>query len=127
MNRVVRILACLPGAYLLANAMAWVLNPARAAERVGMSLLDETARGSQIGITGAYFLVGALLAFVGAWKAQPGWLFAAALVPGTTAGLRLLAWGNYDATLATPSLTADLLMAATLLLATWWLRRDQAA
>ena len=125
MNRVVRILACLPGAYLLANAMAWVLNPNRAAERVGMSLLDEAGRGAQIGISGTYFLIGALLALVGAWKAQPGWLFAAALVPGATAGLRLLAWGNYDATLAAPSLSADLLMTATLLFATWWLRRER--
>lgn len=105
--------------------MAWLLNPARAAERVGMSLLDETARGAQIGITGTYFLIGALLAFIGAWKAQPGWLFAAALLPTATAALRLLAWGSHDATLATPSLTADLLMAAALLFATWWLRRER--
>lgn len=127
MNRVVRILACLPAAYLLANAMAWVLNPERAAVRIGMALLDESARGAQISITGTYFFIGALLALVGAWKAQPSWLFAAALLPGATAGLRLLAWGNHAAALATSSLLADLLMAAVLLLAAWWLRRERAS
>ncbi len=104
--------------------MAWVLNPVRAADRIGMSLLDEAGRGAQIGITGTYFLIGALLAFVGACRAQPGWLFTAAILPGATAALRLLAWGNHDAALATPSLAADSLMATTLLLAAWWLRRE---
>ena len=126
MNRVVRILACLPAAYLLANAMAWVLNPARAAERIGMSLLDETARGAQIGITGTYFLIGAVVALVGAWKARPSWLFVAALLPGATAAMRLLAWGNHEAALATPSILAEAMMATVLLLAAWWLRRERA-
>ena len=107
--------------------MAWVLNPSRAAERIGMSLLDEAARGAQIGITGTYFLIGALLALIGAWKAAPSWLIAATVVPGATAGLRLLAWGNHEAALATPSLLADLLMATVLLLAAWWLRRERAS
>lgn len=123
MNRVVRILACLPGAFLLANGMAWVLNPARAAERIGMPAPVAETLGSQLGMAGAYFVVGAALAFIGAWKGRPGWLFAAAAMPGLSAALRLLAWGNHGAALPTQLVAGDALMAVVLLGAAWWLRQ----
>lgn len=124
MNRVVRILACLPGAFLLANGMAWVLNPVRAAERVGLPPPAADTLGSQLGMAGAYFVVAAALAFIGAWKGRPGWLLAAAAMPGLSAALRLLAWGNHGAALPAHLVTGDGLMAAVLLGAAWWLRRS---
>ena len=124
MNRVARIVVCIPGALLLANAFGWVINPALAAERLGMPILDELALSTQVGNSGALFLSSAIMIFIGAWTQRTTWLMAAALAMTATAIMRFIAYAAHGAEFASEFITVEILITAVLVAVSWHLNRE---
>ena len=127
MNRVARIVVCLPGAMLLANAFGWIINPTLAAERLGMPILEGLALSTQIGNSGALFLSSAIMIFIGAWTQKTTWLIAAAIAMGATMLMRMIAYAAHEAELASQFITVELLIVAVLVAVAWYLNREQGA
>lgn len=124
MNRVARIVVCLPGALLLANAFGWVINPALAAERLGMPILEGLALSTQVGNSGALFLSSAIMIFIGAWTERTAWLLAAAMAMAAAAIMRFIAYAAHEAEFASQFITVELLITLVLVVVAWHLNRE---
>ncbi|MBQ0759812.1 MAG: hypothetical protein KBT72_09165, partial [Zhongshania sp.] len=56
MLKLLRIIVALPAILFLMIGVRWAVDPAAAAESLGMPLLDGLARSSQMADTGAFFI-----------------------------------------------------------------------
>ena len=118
----IRIVAALLGVIFAVQGLSWIFDPASAAESLGMPLLDGIGRSTQIGDLGAFFFAMSAMIFVGAIKAEPRWLRAAAMLVGGAAVVRTLAWAIQDAAFATQFIAVELVFAALLFFAASRLR-----
>ena len=119
----VRVLAAMPALIFLGSGIQWILDPAAAAEGLGMPLLDGIGASSQIGDIGALFLGGAAIMF---WAQLPGrasWFYPAAILLGTAAAMRLLSWILGHADFAMAFIAIEVLMAGVLIAAAQTLER----
>ena len=112
-----RIVAGVIGVFFLLQAIQWIVMPERAAEGLGMPLLDGLGRSTQVGDFSAFFLALGLLPLLGARTGQAHWLQAAALLLGSAAVLRTTAWAVHGADFATQFIAAEILCAGALLFA----------
>ena len=122
MVQTIRIVAALLGVIFAVQGLSWIFDPASAAESLGMPLLDGIGRSTQIGDLGAFFFAMSAMIFVGAIKAEPRWLRAAAMLVGGAAVVRTLAWAIQDAAFATQFIAVELVFAALLFFAASRLR-----
>jgi hypothetical protein len=114
MQRALVILVAVPGVLLAFNGLGWLFRPAWAAENLGMPLLDGVARSTQIGDLGAFFLGTSVLILVGVFAGRPQWLQGAALLVGSAALVRTIAWAFHGADLALAFIVPEIVMAAVL-------------
>lgn len=115
MQRWIRIGTALVGVLFLVQALAWMVDPAQAAEALGMPLLDGVGRSSQVGDTAAFFLGLGVLPLLGAYTRERQWIQGAALLLGAAALMRLLAWAAHDAAFATDFIAVELVLCGALL------------
>ncbi|HIF94235.1 MAG: hypothetical protein ABGX04_06710 [Myxococcales bacterium] len=110
-----RAIAGLIGALFLVQTAGWILDPATAAEGLGMPLLDGLARSTQIGDFTSFFLALGSMAMLGAIRSNGTWLRASAILLGGAAIMRTLAWAIHDAELATELIVIEAALAIVLL------------
>ena len=74
------------------TGVQWILSPAAAAESLGMELLTGMGASTQIGDISAFFFAVSAMALLGQRQGQAHWLYPAALLVGTAAVTRTLAF-----------------------------------
>jgi hypothetical protein len=96
-----RILTLCIGAGFVLQGVAFLVVPARAAEGLGMALLDGVGRSTQIGDFAAFFLMGGVCMVLGS---RPGGERILQLAGGLLAAAafgRIIAWAAHGAAFAT--------------------------
>ena len=112
-----RILSGLAGLLMLITGLGWITDPASAAANLGMPLLDDLGRSTQIGDFTAFFIAVAGFSLYGAWKESAHWVRSAAIVLLLAAIFRTLSWLVHGAAFATPQIIAEVVLAGMLLFA----------
>ncbi len=115
MTAMLRIASGLLGLLLGVSFLNWLLDPAKAAEMLGMPLLDGVGRNSQVGDFTAFFFTLTVLIGLGVWRRQPQPLLGACLLLGSAALFRVLSSLLHDATLAPVSVAVEVAGTAVLL------------
>ncbi len=103
-----RILAALPGVLFCLIALQWLLLPGQAANGLDLPLLSGAARSTQIGDMGGFFLGIGVSFLLGAIRLERQWFQAAALLVGSAAFYRVIAWSFHGAPLATDKILVEL-------------------
>jgi hypothetical protein len=117
MDRVLKGLGWLLAGLYTGIGLRWVLDPAGAAEGLGMTLLEGAGRASQMGDGGAFFLGAGVMTAVGLWRRIPPLLVAAGGLIGAVAPIRLWAWAVHDAALTPAPIVVEVVTLVVLLAA----------
>ena len=117
MDKVIRIVAALPGVMFVVMGLRWVVDPAGAAASVGMPLLEGVGLSTQIGDIGSFFLGAGIMILLGVVTLQRTWFYCAALLIGVVAVFRVLAWALHSAALTTEFIGVEIVITALLLFA----------
>lgn len=115
MSTPIRILVALPGLLMGVNALGWMIRPEATAKSLGMPLLDGMARSTQLGDLGAFFATAAVTILLGAWTQKRTWLYCGAMLLGSAAVLRTLAWAAHGAELGTAFIVPEVVMTSIVL------------
>jgi hypothetical protein len=115
--RLLRIAALLLGVGFTLQGIGWLVTPERAAEGLGMSLLDGLGRSTQIGDFAAFFVAVGVCIVAGVGTRRPILLRVAAGILACAAAGRVVAWAAHGAALATTFIVVEM-VASGLLLAT---------
>ena len=113
MKNVLRAVSGLFGLLFLVSAIRWIVDPAAAAEGLGMPLLDGVGRSTQIGDIGAFFVLAAALILAGTLRENATLLRTAGLLLASAAVLRTIAMAH-GAPLATAFIAVEVGVAALL-------------
>lgn len=113
-NRVLQVIASLPGILFLVTGLRWLIDPAGAAAALGMPLLEGVGRSTQIGDLSAFFLVLALFTLTGVATLKRHWFYAPVALLVIAAFSRIVAWLVQDAALALNLIVPELVIAALL-------------
>lgn len=117
MNNILRIVIALPGLMFLAMGIRWLIDPAAAAETLGMPLLDGVGRSSQVGDMASFFITLGSMILIGSATQKSPWLYGGAMLLGFAAISRTLAALMHDAAMATDMIGFEVVIAALLLFA----------
>jgi hypothetical protein len=110
-----RVVAGILGIFFLLQGVNWILSPASAAEALGMPLLEGVGRSTQIGDAGGFFVALAAMILLGAYGSNGQWLRGGAMMLGTAAILRTLAWLVHGADFTPTFIGIEVVCTATLL------------
>lgn len=103
-----RLVVTVLGAFFALQGVGWLLVPARAAESLGMPLLDGLGRSTQVGDFAAFFLTAGVSMLVGARPGRARALYFPAALIGGAAVTRTLAWLLQGADFAALFITIEL-------------------
>lgn len=117
MNKALTVVVGLFGLMFLLIGLRWLVDPSGAASQLGMPLLDDVGRSTQIGDFAAFFLTLGVLILLALVTSQRIWYYPAAMLLGIAALGRMLAWAVHDAALALDLIAPEVIIAAVLLLA----------
>jgi hypothetical protein len=117
MNIVIRILAALPGLLFLVTGVRWLLQPAAAAQGLGMPLLEGIGASTQIGDLGSFFFVNGVLIGLGLLPGKSHLLYAPAFLIGGAGVFRIMAALLGHAPFAPDFIVAEAVMTTILLVA----------
>jgi hypothetical protein len=117
-NKVLRVVAALPGILFVVMGVRWVIDPAAAAAEVGMPLLEGVGLSTQIGDLGAFFLTMGLLILIGVTTLKRVWFYPPMMLLGLAASFRIIAWLVHGAALAGSLIAAEIIIATLLLVST---------
>ena len=109
-----RILAGVVAAVLATTAVTWLLDPAAAAQSLGMPYLDGMARSTQIGDMSALFVFMVVMCVMGAVTQTGHYLRSCGLLLALIALFRTTAWAIHGAELATMFIVVELVCAGLL-------------
>ena len=112
-----RIVVGVLGGFFFLSGLNWIIDPAAAAQGLGVALPEGLARSTLIGDLGSFFLKAGTLILLGAITAQAHWLQAAALLFGGAAIMRMLAWAMHGADFAVVFIVSEIVSTALLLFA----------
>ena len=112
---ILRVVAGLIGGLFLLQAITWMIDPAGAAEALGMPLLDGLARSTQVGDFTSFFLALGTMGILGAVRMNGTWLRGGAILLGGAAAMRTLAWAAHGADFATEFIVIETIAGAALL------------
>ena len=115
MNMALRIITALPGILFLSIAARFMFDPAGAAAQLGMPLLEGIGRSTQLGDLSGFFLTAGSMILLGVITQHRTWFYAVALLIGSTAVFRILAWLLHDAALATESIAVEVVVTVLVL------------
>ncbi|MBQ0795060.1 DUF4345 family protein [Zhongshania sp.] len=116
MLKLLRIIVALPAILFLIIGLQWAVDPAAAAESLGMPLLDGLARSSQMADTGALFIAMGLMILSGLLTGTKTWFYAPALMLFLAAALRLIAWLIHGAAFAPDLIAVEIVVGSLLLI-----------
>jgi len=105
----------LPGPLFLLAGFRWLFDPATAAQKLGMPLLDGLGRSSQIADCGAFFSVLGIMILAGVITKKRSWFYAPVLMLLFAALFRILAWKLQGAAFAAPMIAVELVLTALLI------------
>ena len=117
MTMVFRVLSALVGLMFLMTGINWIVDPASAAESLGMELLSGVGASTQIGDTSSFFLSMAVMIGLAQRVGQSHWFYPAAILVGTAAVTRTLAYLTGNAALGMQFIVPEIVMTAILLMA----------
>ncbi len=117
MNMALRVVTGLPALLFLGIAARLLIDPAAAVAQLGMPLLEGMGRSTQLGDLSAFFLTGGIMILLGVFTLNRTWFYAVALLLGSTAVFRTLAWLIHDAALATESIAVEVVVTVLVLVA----------
>ena len=117
MSKVQRIVTTVVGVFFVLQGVGWLVVPQRAAEGLGMPLLDGLARSTQIGDLAAFFLVGGATMVLGARPGRQRLLYVPASLLLLAAFGRTFAWIVHGASFAATFIAVEVVVAALLLAA----------
>jgi len=117
-NKVLRVVAALPGILFVVMGVRWVIDPAAAAAGIGMPLLEGVGLSTQIGDLGAFFLTMGLLILIGVTTLRRVWFYPPIMLLGLAASFRIIAWLVHGAALAGSLIAAEIIIATLLLVST---------
>lgn len=126
MQTILRYLPLLIGAVFALSSIQWIVDPEAAAGSLGMDLLTGAGASTQIGDIGAFFVCVAAMIGLGQRQGHSQWLLGAAMLLGTAAVMRTLAWLAGHADFAVDMVAPEVLFAA-ILWAAARARADEAA
>ena len=109
-----RRLILLLGIGFCLQGMVWIVAPARAAEGLGMPLLDGLGRSTQVGDFAAFFLTAGATMIAGSRPGGARLLLVPAAMFTFAAIVRTLAWLVHGAAFATTFVPVEVLTAALL-------------
>ena len=109
-----KVILVLPAILFIVNGLRWWVDPAGAAEQLGMPLLDGVGLSSQIGDLAAFFLLIGLFVLTGIVSGARRWFYAPVALLVLTAVSRVLAWAIHDAALAVQLIAPELVLAAVI-------------
>jgi len=113
----VKGLAALPALLMLVMGINWIVDPASAAQGLGMPYLEGEGRSTQVGDLTSFFIGVGVMALLGLWTENRTWLYSASLLLGGTAVFRTVAWAAHDAPFATISIAVEVVSVALFLTA----------
>ncbi|WP_339676530.1 hypothetical protein [uncultured Zhongshania sp.] len=116
MLKLLRIIVALPAILFLIIGLQWAVDPAAAAESLGMPLLDGLGRSSQMADTGALFIAMGLMILSGLLTGTKTWFYAPALMLFLAAALRLIAWLIHGAAFAPDLIAVEIVVGSLLLI-----------
>ena len=111
---VVRALAGATGLFFGLNGARWLFDAPGAAGGLGMPPLVGIGLSSQMGDIGGFFIALGAALLIGAYLQNSTWLRAGALMLGSAALMRTLAWLLQDASFAAPFIALELIFAGFL-------------
>ena len=117
MNPAIRVVSALPGVLLTSIGIRWLVQPAAAAESVGMPLLDGLARNTQIGDLGSFFLCSGAMFLLGAVRQERSWFHVGAMLMGVTAICRTWASLIHGTPFPVEAVVSEVVMAGIALFA----------
>jgi len=109
MDNKLRIITTLMGAVFTLQGIEWLVFPDRAADGLGMPVLDGLARSTQFGDFAAFFLVLGLSILAGTRPGRSRVLYFPAAMLGGAAVCRSLAWALHGAEFATLFITIEVI------------------
>ncbi len=112
-----RIISWILGLFFALQTINWIARPAASAEALGMPLLDGVGRSTQVGDLTAFFFALSTMILLGAYRSNSQWLRGAALLLGSAAVMRTLAWLLHDASFTAGFIAIEALCAGLLLFA----------
>lgn len=117
MRSPLRIATTLLGVFFALQGLIWIASPERAAEGLGMPLLDGLGRSTQVGDFAAFFLVAGATMVLGARPGNARLLRVPAGMLGVAAIVRTLSWALHGADFAAAFIAIEVAAAALLLTA----------
>lgn len=114
MKKGLRVISVLIGALAFLNAMRFAFMPARAAEGLGMPVLEGLGASTQLGDIGAFFLAVAVLIGLAQRRGQAGLLRAPAIMLGCAAVMRTLVFLTGHAAFAPQFIVPEVVLAGLL-------------
>lgn len=127
LTHIIRIAAGLFSVFLLLMGANWLIDPAAAAEGLGMPLLpglqagvsDGIGLSTQIGDMASFFVVGGVFGLIGVFKRSAVLMLTPAALVIATAIFRTIAWTTHGAGFAQEPIAGEVVMGIFFLLAYW--------
>jgi hypothetical protein len=116
-DALMRLLVVLLGVGFLLQGLGWIVVPTRAAESLGMPLLDGLGRSTQVGDFAAFFLTAGATMLAGSRPGRARLLLVPAGMLAAAAIVRTLAWLVHGAAFATAFVPVEVVAAVLLAIA----------
>ena len=117
MKNVLRVIAGLTGALFFLNGLNWIINPARAADSLGMSLAEGLGLSTQIGDLGSFFITVGAMTLIGVFTNTRHWFYAPSMLLLVAALYRSLSTVLYGAPFATEQIVIEVIVGLFLIFA----------
>ena len=117
-----RILSLLPAILFLNTAYGWITNPSEAAKGLGMPLLDDIGRSTQIGDFSAFFIGVGLFCLLGALTNKVTYIYCAIIILLSAAIMRIVAWQIHEAEFASFFIGVEIASVVILFISTLLIR-----
>ena len=115
MNAPLRLVVRILGVVFTLQGIGWLVAPGRAAESLGMPLLDGLGRSTQIGDFAAFFFTAGVAMLVGTRPGRARVLILPAALLGSAAFCRAIAWLLHGAAFAAFFIAVEIAAALLLL------------
>jgi hypothetical protein len=117
-----RILSLLPAILFLNMAYGWITNPSEAAKGLGMPLLDDIGRSTQIGDFSAFFIGVGLFSLLGALTNKVTYIYCAIIILLSAAIMRIVSWQIHEAEFASFFIGVEIASVVILFISTLLIR-----
>jgi len=111
-----RLISGIIGAFMLLQALNWLLDPTSAAAGLSMSLLEGEGGNTQIGDFTSFFFTAGLMAVIGAYRNEHLWLYTTISLLGSAAVFRILAGAFHGTEYLTSAIIFEIVASLLLLL-----------